>query len=133
MFMALAYVLTHVLWQDVHDLDDVLKTVSLMKWKPDKISELVSGYGELWSSRIMTASMEAMFPKSNLHYAYLDARKIIIVEEDEEDDFVIRWDLTQPKMDLYLEEVYEGMRAAGKDPLTTGIVIIATGKQGDAN
>jgi hypothetical protein len=39
-----------VVTNDLDDIKDILKTVSLMKWKATRISELVSGYGELWSA-----------------------------------------------------------------------------------
>ncbi|OEU12343.1 aspartate kinase [Fragilariopsis cylindrus CCMP1102] len=39
---------------DLNDIKDILKTVALMKWKAERISELVSGYGELWSARILS-------------------------------------------------------------------------------
>lgn len=39
--------------KDINDITDVLKTVSLMKWQAERISELVSGYGELWSALIL--------------------------------------------------------------------------------
>ena len=38
---------------DLRDIQDILKTVSLMKWQASRISELVSGYGELWSAQIL--------------------------------------------------------------------------------
>ena len=44
--------------EDFKSISDVLRTVSLMKWKPDKISHLVSGYGEVWSARVMKEVME---------------------------------------------------------------------------
>ena len=34
-----------VLRQDINDIIDILKTVSLLKWSASRISELVSGYG----------------------------------------------------------------------------------------
>ncbi|GMI39515.1 hypothetical protein TeGR_g11281 [Tetraparma gracilis] len=117
---------------DLQDLKDVLKTVSLMKWKPAKISELVSGYGELWSSRIMTAMMRSMDRSGATEYVHLDARKVIIVEEDEDDDkeFTIRWDLTEARMQQFLDGkkgVYANLRAKGRDPATTGVCVVATG------
>ena len=61
---------------DLADLRDVLKTVSLMKWNPPKISELVSGYGELWSSGIVAAVMRRVDGESGVEYVRLDARKV---------------------------------------------------------
>ena len=41
---------------DLKEIRDILKTVSIMKWNPERISEVVSpGYGELWSSQVLSA------------------------------------------------------------------------------
>jgi len=44
--------------QDLEEIRDILKTVSLMKWQAQRISEVVSGYGELWSTQILTALLQ---------------------------------------------------------------------------
>ena len=46
--------LLQVIQGGLDDIRDILKTVSLMKWQAERISEVVSGYGELWSSQILT-------------------------------------------------------------------------------
>ena len=46
--------LLQVIRGGLDDIRDILKTVSLMKWQAERISEVVSGYGELWSSQILT-------------------------------------------------------------------------------
>ena len=46
--------LLEVIEGGLDDIRDILKTVSLMKWQAERISEVVSGYGELWSSQILT-------------------------------------------------------------------------------
>ena len=46
--------LTAVINDDLKSIQDVLRTVSLMKWNPSKISSLVAGYGEIWSGQILT-------------------------------------------------------------------------------
>jgi aspartokinase/homoserine dehydrogenase 1 len=46
--------LMNIIEGGLNDIRDILKTVSLMKWRAERISEVVSGYGELWSSQILT-------------------------------------------------------------------------------
>ena len=50
--------LLQLVQQDLRDIQDILKTVSLMKWQAERISELVSGYGELWSTQILAALLQ---------------------------------------------------------------------------
>lgn len=101
---------------DLNNIRDILKTVSLMKWPAQRIAELVSGYGELWSTQILTHLLQQLSPSEqqqlpespdnpheNEHrWAYIDARRIITVDEDAIQDGVIVWDHSQRK----LEQVY---------------------------
>lgn len=59
---------------DLHNIKDILKTVALMKWQATRIQELVSGYGELWSTQILAQLLDG--------FEYLDARRLITVDED---------------------------------------------------
>lgn len=77
--------------RDIKDIRDVLKTVSLMKWKPSKIQSLVSGYGEVWSANILTAVMRGTYPDGPYIYRYLDARLVLVVDETVEDEQTIVW------------------------------------------
>jgi aspartokinase/homoserine dehydrogenase 1 len=47
--------LLNIIEGDLEEIRDILKTVSIMKWNPERISEVVSGYGELWSSQVLSA------------------------------------------------------------------------------
>jgi len=94
---------------DLNDIKDILKTVSLMKWEAERISELVSGYGELWSARILSCLLQR---RQNLHststaifheFVFIDARRIIIIDEEAIKDGAVEWNTSQTK----LKEVYE--------------------------
>lgn len=125
--------------QDLTDIKDILKTVSLMKWKADRISELVSGYGELWSTQILAALLQMRSRKRELllnnsssqsnnsaripddnpvveddndlageakvthEFVYVDARRVIILDEDAIQHGAVCWDISQAK----LQDVYE--------------------------
>jgi aspartokinase/homoserine dehydrogenase 1 len=103
-----------------------------MKWNASKISELVSGYGELWSSRIMKALMTSVGGEGDVRYFHGDARQIIVVNEDDDDDtnddINIMWEQTKTNMDNFIDTLYKEIREDGNcDPEKTGIVIVATG------
>ena len=96
---------------DLSDIRDILKTVSLMKWQAARISELVSGYGELWSAQILSALLEARSksrrasdPRCKQHrFAYLDARRVITIDEEAIDNGAVVWQVSDSK----LRDVYE--------------------------
>ena len=96
-----------IIRQDIADIRDILKTVALMKWRADRISELVSGYGELWSAQILTALLRQRFAGRAMDekhtFVYLDARRVITVDEEAIQDGAVEWQLSQEK----LKEVYQ--------------------------
>ena len=82
--------LKSVIENDIGNIRDILKTVSLMKWQALRISELVAGYGEIWSAQILASLLDHRArcsdePCGNLshRFQFLDARRVIVVEEDD--------------------------------------------------
>ncbi|EEC46185.1 bifunctional aspartokinase, partial [Phaeodactylum tricornutum CCAP 1055/1] len=108
--------LMEIIQGDIIDIRDILKTVALMKWQAARISELVSGYGELWSAQILTALMR-------LQYVYLDARRVITVDEEAIHNGAVVWELSQEKLDrVYREELQKLPQAAILHFVITGYV-----------
>ncbi len=64
---------------DIDDIQGMLRTITLLRSGGRKLRGLISGYGELWSTRLLTAYLEQ---RGNLRAAprWLDARRIITVE-----------------------------------------------------
>jgi aspartokinase/homoserine dehydrogenase 1 len=109
-----------VIQKDLEDIRDILKTVALMKWEASRISELVSGYGEVWSAQILTRLLQQRTRQRNEHqlsllvqeeeeeeeettvvhheFVYLDARRVIIIDEDAIQDGSVCWDLSKSKL-----------------------------------
>ena len=112
--------LKETITSDLNDIRDILKTVSLMKWQASRIQELVSGYGELWSAQILSCLLqqrslslddeEEFTPK----YDYVDARRIITIDEEAIKDGAVCWDICQDK----LQQVYQ----PGTNMVITGYV-----------
>jgi bifunctional aspartokinase / homoserine dehydrogenase 1 len=131
--------------KDLQDIQDILKTVALMKWQATRISELVSGYGELWSARILSKllqnrSVERYEKEINerggesllheeepptLHqFVFLDARRVIIIDEEAIQDGAVEWNMCQTK----LKEVYEEEMASLQDvKCNTRLHFVVTG------
>lgn len=101
--------LIEVVRKDLNDIKDILKTVSLMKWEAERISELVSGYGELWSARILSHLLQKrqqLYSTSRTifhQFVFIDARRIIIIDEEAIKDGAVEWNTSRTK----LKEVHE--------------------------
>jgi len=65
------------------DIQDILKTVQILRWAPSKIGEIVSSFGEIFSAHIfeqvIRRSLESEF--SDIEVMFVDARRVIDVEE----------------------------------------------------
>ena len=124
--------LLKMIHDDLNDIRDILKTVSLMKWKAERISELVSGYGEIWSAQILASlltqrnahrqasespsdsahesnanSLDLQVASTSYrkhHFVYLDARRVITVDEDAIQDGAVVWHTSQEKMEQAFAE-----------------------------
>lgn len=120
--------LRKIVEDDLKDVRDILKTVALMKWEAQRISELVSGYGELWSTQILTAYMTIRegqraqkykdLSTNSLHegsylehkYIYLDARRVITVDEEAIADGAIVWETSQTNLQAVYDEEMARLR-----------------------
>ncbi|MGI9331151.1 MAG: aspartate kinase, partial [Gammaproteobacteria bacterium] len=70
---------------DLADASDVLHAISLVRSAADRSRDLVAGFGELWSSRLLAAFIrqEAAARAPELAVNWLDARQLIVVEQGE--------------------------------------------------
>lgn len=104
-----------IIENDLNDIRDILKTVALMKWQAKRISELVSGYGETWSSQILSALLTkrelerrarcGLDNDNKHHFRYIDARRVITIDEDAIKDGAVCWDICKEKLKtVYKEE-----------------------------
>lgn len=112
--------LKHRIRKDIDDIRDILKTVSLMKWKAERISELVSGYGETWSAQILNELLMERSRQRNddgggvgggnaflQHcFRYIDARRVITIDEDAIENGAVCWDISREKLKQVYQEEY---------------------------
>jgi aspartokinase/homoserine dehydrogenase 1 len=115
-----AYDFMQILKNDIKDLKEILRGVWLSRHLPESTLEMVSGYGELWSSQILTA----LCFSSGRRAAWVDARKILVVESGDTGP-QLEWDICQKNMDQFLDEsksqflVITGFIAATKTGVPT--------------
>jgi aspartokinase/homoserine dehydrogenase 1 len=84
------------LWgQDAADIGDILRSVALVKSATQRSREIVSGYGEIWSARLMAAFLAQELGSRNAGN-WLDARRVITVRHGELGPSVM-WEASQRK------------------------------------
>lgn len=81
---------------DLKDLKEILRGVWLARHLPETTLELVSGYGELWSSRILSIYWQQNQKTETIHW--VDARKVLVVEPGETGP-ALQWPICQKNMD----------------------------------
>lgn len=92
--------LLQIIQSDLHDIRDILKTVALMKWQAKRISELVSGYGELWSAQILASLLQRRQKnEDDSSFLYMDARRIITIDEEAIQDGAVVWETSKQKLE----------------------------------
>ena len=64
---------------DFHDLEEVLRGIWLAGTASDRIEELVSGFGEIWSAQILSALLN----ENKMRSQWMDAREILVVDPQE--------------------------------------------------
>ncbi len=95
--------LAAVLLRDFEDIREVLRGVWLVRTDSERIVELVSGYGEVWSAQFLRAHL-ATRPGSENQARWLDARQVLIVEPGATPTapVTIHWELSRAKLDAWL-------------------------------
>ncbi|MGM0558274.1 MAG: bifunctional aspartate kinase/homoserine dehydrogenase I [Myxococcota bacterium] len=64
---------------DFHDIEDILRALWLLGTSPGTASDLISGYGELWSAQLLAAHLAAQGESVD----WLDAREVLTVQSGE--------------------------------------------------
>jgi len=65
--------------RDCHDLEGILHTVKLTRSAAQNVSDLIAGYGEIWSTKVFHRFMEERAGRKG-PFQWIDARKAVIVE-----------------------------------------------------
>ncbi len=65
--------------RDCHDLEGILHTVKLTRSAAQNVSDLIVGYGEIWSTRLFHRFMEERGGRAG-PFMWVDARKAVVVE-----------------------------------------------------
>lgn len=92
--------------RDADDVIDVLKAIALVKSAPQRSRDVVAGYGEVWSARLLAAFLGQTSPQRG--GTWIDAREVVTVRETELGPTVL-WDASQAKMDKTIAADFNGI------------------------
>jgi len=65
--------------RDCHDIEGILHTVQLTRSAARNVSDLIAGYGEIWSTRLFQRFFEARGRRPGATQ-WVDARRVVVVE-----------------------------------------------------
>ncbi len=68
---------------ELSDAADLLQAISLVRVAPDRSRDLVAGYGELWSTRLLGCFLEQQCGENGRPIKWVDARTILVIDRDE--------------------------------------------------
>ena len=92
--------------QDATDIKDVLKAIALVKSAPQRSRDVVAGYGEIWSARLLAAYLGQQ--SSERGGTWIDARDVLTVSHTELGPTVL-WDTSQAKFDQVVDPDFTGI------------------------
>lgn len=90
---------------ELADMSSVLKALALVGSASHRSRDLISGLGELWSARLLTALLESRSTAGAVEF--LDARDVLVVEPGEMGP-AVRWDACREKLEQRLPSAFEG-------------------------
>jgi aspartokinase/homoserine dehydrogenase 1 len=92
---------------DLENIGSVLKALSVVKAASHRSRDLVAGYGELWSARLLAAFLDEGGKRGG-SVACVDARDVLVVEPGEMGPIVV-WEPTREQRDRVIPDDYDGV------------------------
>ena len=92
--------------QDADDITDVLKAIALVKSAPQRSRDVIAGYGEIWSARLLAATLAQASAKRG--GTWIDAREVITVHQTELGPSVL-WEASRANYANVVDANFEGI------------------------
>ncbi len=92
--------------QDAEDVKDVLRAIALVKSAPQRSRDVIAGYGEIWSARLLGAFLGQEAPGRG--GTWVDARRVIVVHGTELGPSV-NWDSSAERFAGEVAADFEGI------------------------
>ena len=92
--------------QDAEDITDVLKAIALVRSAPQRSRDVIAGYGEIWSTRLLAATLAK--ESATRGGTWIDARDVITVHQTELGPSVL-WDASGANFAKVVDNDFEGI------------------------
>jgi len=92
--------------RDAADIKDILKAIALVKSAPQRSRDVIAGYGEIWSARLLAAHLGS--ESSERGGLWIDARDILTVRHTELGP-TVEWQKSQASFDEQVATNFEGI------------------------
>jgi aspartokinase/homoserine dehydrogenase 1 len=91
---------------DAEDIRDVLRAVALVRAAPQRSRDVVAGYGEIWSARLLAAHLGQASPQRG--GTWIDARKVLTVSQTELGP-TVQWSSSQSRFHENIANDFKGI------------------------
>src|SRR5450631_3596680 len=92
--------------RDCQDLEGILHTVKLTRAAAPEVSDLIAGYGELWSTKLFHQYFEARGGRVG-KVRWIDARRVVVVEWEPLGP-AVQWSQSHENLALLVDEGFAG-------------------------
>lgn len=102
--------LVHLLDQwsrDANDIEVLLKSIAVTRSAPQRSRDVVAGFGEIWSARLLAAHLAERFGRVRSG-TWLDARKIVTVRQGDLGP-TVQWDISKVRFAREVDRDFEGV------------------------
>ncbi|MEM8983498.1 MAG: bifunctional aspartate kinase/homoserine dehydrogenase I [Pseudomonadota bacterium] len=93
-------------YSDLNSLEDILKAISLVRSAPARSRDLIAGFGEIWSARLLAATLAATLAGTDVRW--LDARKVLTVRQTQLAPTVL-WETSAERLSGELGTAFAGV------------------------
>ena len=93
--------------KDLQDITSVLDAVALVRSASQRSRDLVAGFGEIWSARLLTAVLEAT-PAIRVSVRFVNARDVIVVDWSDMGPLVV-WDESRRRCEKVIGARFKGI------------------------
>jgi aspartokinase/homoserine dehydrogenase 1 len=87
---------------DARHIEDILKVATLARSAPQRTADVVAGYGEIWSARLLAAYLGQRLDAGRAG-TWVDARRIVTVRHGELGP-AVQWEVSRKKWQTVLDE-----------------------------
>ena len=92
---------------DLGDVESILKALSLVRSASHRSRDLVSGFGEIWSARLLTALLRHELGAER-KVSFVNARDVLVIEHGEMGP-IVDWNVSRPKLRAVLPADFSGV------------------------